>query len=61
MSYTGLLALLEASYAELATAHAEWTDNPVACPNDGEPLRPGPDGEPYCPFDGWRPIGAPTR
>ena len=24
----------------------------VACPNDGEPLRTGPDGQLYCPFDG---------
>lgn len=24
-----------------------------ACPNDGEPLRTGPDGGLYCPFDGW--------
>jgi len=30
---------------------------PVACPNDGEPLRQGPPQEPgilYCPFDGWQ-------
>lgn len=27
---------------------------PVACPNDGEPLRTGPRGELYCSFDGWR-------
>jgi len=29
---------------------------PMACPNDGEPLRPGPLTEPdvlYCRFDGW--------
>ena len=29
---------------------------PVACPNDGEPLRQGPPQTPnvlYCPFDGW--------
>ena len=25
------------------------------CPNDGEPLRTGPDGALYCPFDGYRP------
>lgn len=24
-----------------------------ACPVDGEPLREGPDGRLYCPFDGW--------
>lgn len=30
---------------------------PVACPNDGEPLRQGPPqqaGILYCPFDGWQ-------
>lgn len=30
---------------------------PVACPNDGEPLRLGPPQQPgilYCPFDGWQ-------
>jgi hypothetical protein len=27
---------------------------PVACPNDGEPLLSGPRGELYCPYDGWR-------
>lgn len=30
---------------------------PMACPNDGEPLRHGPPQEPavlYCPFDGWQ-------
>lgn len=30
---------------------------PVACPNDGEPLRQGPPHTPgvlYCPFDGWQ-------
>lgn len=33
-----------------------WESRPrVACPNDGEPLRAGPGGQVYCPFDGWRP------
>lgn len=27
----------------------------VACPNDGEPLQSGPDGQLFCRFDGWRP------
>jgi uncharacterized Zn finger protein (UPF0148 family) len=32
------------------------------CPNDGEPLREGPHGELYCPFDGYRPeIGGARR
>ncbi len=26
---------------------------PTACPNDGEPLRSGPNGTRHCPFDGW--------
>jgi hypothetical protein len=36
-------------------AAAERAAGPVACPNDGEPLRSGPDGRLFCPFDGWRP------
>lgn len=28
---------------------------PVACPNDGEPLRRSVDGILFCPFDNWRP------
>jgi len=39
--------------ADLATEAA--ASPPVACPNDGEPLRTGPDGRLFCPFDGWRP------
>lgn len=27
----------------------------LSCPNDGEPLRTGPDGRLYCRFDGYRP------
>lgn len=38
-------------------AAIEDTRPPAACPNDGEPLRQGPDWAPYCPFDGWRPDG----
>lgn len=29
---------------------------PVACPNDGEPLTQGPDGDLFCKYDGWRPL-----
>lgn len=28
---------------------------PVACPNDLQALLTGPDGQLYCPWDGWRP------
>jgi uncharacterized Zn finger protein (UPF0148 family) len=27
---------------------------PIACPNDGVPLRLGTNGVLFCPFDGWR-------
>lgn len=34
-----------------------WRDDrtrvPTACPNDGEPLEPGPRGTLFCKFDGW--------
>ncbi len=33
----------------------ERNTDPVACPNDGEPLVAGPDGVLFCRFDGWRP------
>lgn len=32
-----------------------WEQERLVCPNDGEPLRSGPEGELYCPFDGYRP------
>lgn len=38
-------------------AREERSREPAACPNDGEPLRTGPDGDLYCPSDGWRPRG----
>jgi hypothetical protein len=27
----------------------------MACPNDGEPYRTGPDGQLFCPYDGYKP------
>ena len=33
-------------------------DTHFSCPRDGEPLTIGPDGEPHCRFDGYRPGGA---
>lgn len=42
-------------YREAADdAREEASRRPTACPNDGEPLKSGPDGQFYCPFDGWR-------
>lgn len=34
-------------------AEVERARPPLACPNDGEPLRRGPGGALFCPFDGW--------
>jgi hypothetical protein len=35
-------------------ARAASTAPPTACPQDGEPLRSGPRGELYCPYDAYR-------
>lgn len=33
----------------------QWREiEPMACPHDGTPLKGGPNGELYCPFDGWQ-------
>jgi hypothetical protein len=34
--------------------HAQRVALPTACPRDGEPLRTGPGGVLWCPFDGWQ-------
>lgn len=50
MSWQQLLDI----YAEAADeARRAQSQPPVACPNDGEPLRSGPDGSLHCRFDGW--------
>lgn len=43
---------------EIADENRAWNDyerarGPVACPNDGEPLRLDSSGMLHCPFDGW--------
>lgn len=58
-------ALQQGSWWELETmldttrTQMRWwnTRQPVACPNDGEPLRRSVDGILFCPFDNWRPDG----
>lgn len=42
--------------AREAAAYARDDATPVACPHDGEPLKTGPGGVKYCPYDGWRPA-----
>lgn len=57
-SWWGLESTLDASRSLI-----QWwnTRQPVACPNDGEPLRRSVDGILYCPFDNWRPYGQNIR
>lgn len=52
MSWDSLLSIVREARQ---VAAEEAARRPVACPRDGEPLRTGPHGELYCPFDGWRP------
>ncbi|MEU6781488.1 hypothetical protein ABZ912_19970 [Nonomuraea angiospora] len=46
----GLLDILREAAEE---RRVERERVPVACPNDGEPLRAGPNGELHCTFDGF--------
>lgn len=48
-SWYGLIDILREG-AELYREEAARV--PAACPDCGEPLRPGPNSESYCPFDG---------
>jgi hypothetical protein len=51
-SWYQLLSIYRSAADDL---RAEQTTPPQACPNDGQPLQTGPDGELFCLFDGWRP------
>jgi hypothetical protein len=47
----GLLDIIQTSREERRI----WRETiPSACPNDGEPLTGGPNGEWFCKFDGWQ-------
>ena len=52
MSWEQLLAIKREAADE---QRAQQTTPPQACPNDGEPLTSGPNGELFCRFDGWTP------
>ena len=45
--------LLDIQREAAAIAEAERSQPPTACPNDGEPLKKGPNGVLHCSFDGW--------
>lgn len=45
----GLLAIVQEAKDVAAQQRSE---PPVACPDDGEPLRTGPRGELHCPYCG---------
>lgn len=51
MSWEQLLSIAAEAADE---RRAEASAPPEACPLDGEPLQPGPNGGLYCPFDGYR-------
>jgi hypothetical protein len=50
MGWDQLTAILTDRRREL---EAESQQPPVACPNDGEPLSPDPDGRLHCDYDGY--------
>ncbi len=51
MSWYQLLSIAK----EAAAEREFYASQPAqACPNDGEPLLPGPDGTLSCRFDGFR-------
>lgn len=51
MAWEQLLSIAREAADEL---RAERSAPPQACPNDGEPLLPGPQGGLFCKFDGYR-------
>lgn len=58
MAWEQLSAIYESARLE---READDSVAPAACPNDGEPLEEGPNGELHCKFDGWIWDGQPIR
>ena len=52
----GLLSIFEQQRDDIADWRAAA---PEACPNDGQPLKSGPDGQLFCVSDGWAWDGTP--
>lgn len=57
MSWQGLVSILTDAALQV---RSERSRRPMACPHDGTPLQAGPDGNLYCPFDGWQ-AGSSTQ
>ncbi len=51
MSWEQLLNILRENAEQ---RRLEQSRPPLACPWDGEPLQPAPDGGLFCKFDGWK-------
>lgn len=50
MSWDQLLDIYRENVEEYESSRNE---EPVACPNDGQPLETNEDGVLHCKFDGW--------
>lgn len=46
--------LLDITKEQKKEISRDRSEPPSACPNDGEPLVRGPNGELHCTFDGWQ-------
>lgn len=51
MSWEQLISISKQNAQEVQSWHSQRR---VACPNDGEPLSVGPDGQLFCPCGDWR-------
>ncbi len=49
----GWYGLLDIDAEAVDERRQEEARRPLACPHDGEPLRQGPNGTLFCPFDGF--------
>lgn len=54
MAWNQLISIYQTNRDEVASGR---DIERYTCPNDGEPLKQGPHGEFYCPYDGYRPDG----
>lgn len=52
MSWEQLISIAQ-EQRQYQREEEEEARKPTACPNDGEPLTEGPNGEFHCRFDGW--------